>query len=108
MDDRNEADRILGEDWMDPGYRRYAEAWVKHPQRELLDTHKRDVHEDGMPKWHTVKELHEDGWVEYWQRPIDPRDGREGICIGRWPLKVETDERADAWAIVDEHDDSLR
>ena len=61
-DDRNEADRILGEGWIDRGFRRYAEAWIKHPQRELLDAHKRDVDEDGMPRWHAVRELHEDGW----------------------------------------------
>ena len=36
-DDRNEADRILGEDRVMPGYRRFLEAWEKHPQRELLD-----------------------------------------------------------------------
>jgi hypothetical protein len=96
MDDRNEADRILGEDWMDPGYRRYVEAWDKHPQRDLLDEHKRDTDENGMPRWRSVRELHEDGWVEYWQRPTDLRDGRESICIGRWPEKVETDELRDA------------
>ena len=35
--DRYEADRILGEDGIDPGYRRYREAWNRHPQREPAD-----------------------------------------------------------------------
>ena len=39
-DDRNEADRILGEDRVMPGYRRFLEAWEKHPQGELLDERK--------------------------------------------------------------------
>ena len=46
-DDRNEADRILGEDWMMPGYRRFLEAWEKHPQRELLDERKGEDGRDG-------------------------------------------------------------
>ena len=104
----DEADRILGDGWIDRGFRRYAEAWIKHPQRELLDAHKRDVDEDGMPRWHAVRELHEDGWAEYWQRPIDPHDGRESVCIGRWPEKVETDELRDAQALLEEHDDTPR
>ena len=107
-DDRIEADRILGEDWIDPGFRRYSDAWDKHPQRELLDAHKCDVDEDGMPRWHSVRELDEDGWVEYWQRPTGPRDEREGICVGRWPEQVETDASRDAQAIVAEHDDFQR
>ena len=45
--DRNEADRILGEDWMMPGYRRFLEAWAKHPQRELLDERKGEIGRDG-------------------------------------------------------------
>ena len=42
-DDRSEADRILSEDWMMPGYRRYVEAWGKHPQRELLAERRGEV-----------------------------------------------------------------
>ena len=80
--DRNEADRILGEDWMMTGYRRFLEAWEKHPQRELLDERKGEVDEDG-------------GLVEYWLRAIDQTDER-AICIGLSPEKVETDELADA------------
>ena len=106
--DRNEPDQILGEDWMMPGYRRYTGAWASHPQRELLTERRGEVGEDGEPRWSAVRELHEDGWVEYWLRPTDLRDGRESICIGRWPEKVETDELADALAIVDEHDDAPR
>ena len=82
-ENRNEADRILGEDWMMPGYRRFPEAWEKHPQRELLDERKGEVGETGASRWGAVRELHEDGWVECWQRPTDLRDGRESICIGR-------------------------
>lgn len=106
QDDWNRADEILGADWIDPGYARFKRAWEEHPQRELLDEHKRDVDENGMPKWHAVRELHEDGWVEYWQRPLDPTDTRAAICVGKWPEKVETDALKDAQAIVDEHDPS--
>jgi hypothetical protein len=111
MSEQNEphpADKILGDDWQMPGYVMYSEAWDKHPQRELLDEHKRDVDVDGMPKWQTVRELHEDAWVEYWQRPLDPTDEREPICIGRWPEKRETGPLLDAQAIIDEYDDSDR
>ena len=38
-----------------------------------------------MPRWGSVRELHEDGWVECWLRPTDVRDGRESLGIGRWP-----------------------
>ena len=46
-DDRSEADRILSEDWMMPGYRRYVEAWGKHPQRELLAERRGEVGQTG-------------------------------------------------------------
>ena len=106
--DRNEADRILGEDWMMTGYRRFLEAWEKHPQRELLDERKGETDETGAARWGAVREVHEDGWVECWQRPTDLRDGRESIRIGAWPEKAETDELGDVQAIVAEHDGTPR
>lgn len=47
MNDRNDADRSLGEDWMMPGYRRFLEAWDTHPRRALRDERKREVGDDG-------------------------------------------------------------
>lgn len=35
--DRNEADRILGEDWMDPRHVRLVKALAAHPERELRE-----------------------------------------------------------------------
>jgi hypothetical protein len=46
-----------------PGYRRFLEAWAKHPQRELLDERKGETDETGAALG-AVRELHEDGWVE--------------------------------------------
>ena len=105
--DRNEPDQILGEDWMMPGYRRYTGAWEASAARAPHRAEGRG-RRGRRARWSAVRELHEDGWVEYWLRPTDLRDGRESICIGRWPEKVETDELADALAIVDEHDDAPR
>lgn len=61
-----------------PRYRRFFEAWDEHPQRDLLDTHKRKYGRERSQGWRFVRGLHEDGWGEYRQRPTDPRDGREG------------------------------
>lgn len=103
--DRNEADRILGEDWMMPGYRWFLEAWEKHPWRELLDERKGEVDEDGgVPSASSTRTAGSSTGL----RSTDLRDGRESICIGRWPEKAETDELAYARAMVDEHDDAPR
>jgi hypothetical protein len=37
MDDRNEADRILGEDWMEPRHVRLVKALEAHPECELIE-----------------------------------------------------------------------
>jgi hypothetical protein len=37
QDDRNEADRILGEDWMDPRHVLLTKALAGHPERELIE-----------------------------------------------------------------------
>jgi hypothetical protein len=107
--DEHPADKILGADWRPPHRVWLEEAWDKHPQRELLDERKRERGADGMPIWELVREVNEDGWVEYWQRQLgDPReqlasDQGEPIRVASWPEKREIDAQKDAQAIVDEH-----
>lgn len=94
----------LPDDWRPPARVRLEEAWDKHAHRDTLDQLKRERDQSGDPTWQLVRELHEDKWVEYWMRPVDPFDERQRICVGRWAEKVETDPLKDAQAIVEEHD----
>ena len=50
--DRNEADRILGEDWMMPGYRRYTRGVGEVIRSASSSTERRgEVGEDGAARW---------------------------------------------------------
>ena len=102
--DRNTADEIIGEGWMEPGYRRFHEALDRHPQRELINKRSREVDENGRALWRFVRDV-EDGIVWYSQHPSDPTDDR-GTVIGAWPEDLELDDLADVQAIIEEHDTS--
>ena len=108
---RNEADRILGEDWMDPRHVRLVEALEAHPQRALIADLQQETDEHGGRRWSPCRQLEDDGWVDVWLRPwpLDRFDERPPIRVGAWPEKEgELEPLARARAIVAEHDDSLR
>ena len=91
-DDRNEADRILGENWMMPGYRWFLEAWEKHPWHELLDERKGEVDEDGAgcrPRAPRGRLGRVPGYV-----PQIYVTGARASASAAWPEKAETDELA--------------
>ena len=46
-DDRSEADQILREDWMEPGYALLLDAPAVHPQRDLIEELKWETDERG-------------------------------------------------------------
>jgi hypothetical protein len=112
-DDRNEADRILGEEWMQPGHVLLLKALEAHPEREFIEELKRETDEHGERLWSLCRldeENVDDSWVEVWLLP-SPRDRSEDrppIKVGTWPLRLETDALADARAVIDEHDDTPR
>ena len=113
MNDRNEADRILGEGWMMPGHVLLVRALEAHPRRELVKKLQMETDERGNRRWSLGRLVEEDGedpWVEVWLLPWPHGrpDDRPPILVGRWPLKLETDALAEAEAVVDEHDDSPR
>ena len=110
-DDRNEADRILGEDWMDPRHVRLVEAVEANPQRHLIADLQQETDENGQRRWSLCRQVEDDGWVEVWLRPwpLDRLDERPPIRVGAWPEKEgELDPLARARAIVAEHDGSPR
>jgi hypothetical protein len=102
------ADKILGADWMAPGRKWLEEAWDAHEQHELLAERVSERDANGLLKWQLVRVHTEDDWFEYWQRPVDPLDEREPICVCRWPVAREEKAEAEARAIVEEHDDFPR
>jgi hypothetical protein len=48
QDDRNEADRILGEDWMDPRHVLLQKALETHEQRELIRERQQETDASGQ------------------------------------------------------------
>ena len=109
MDDRNEADRILGEDWMAPRHVLLVEALEAHPERGLIVQLQQETDEHGERRWSFYRQLDEDGWVEVWLRPWprDRFDARPSIRVGAWPEKEpELDPLARAQAIIDAYDDT--
>ena len=110
-DDRNEADRILGEDWMDPRHALLVKALAAHPERGLIVQLQQETDEHGERRWSLCRQVEDDGWVEVWLRPwpLGRLDERPPIRVGAWPeKKAELDPLADAQAIIDEHDDMPR
>jgi hypothetical protein len=101
----NEADRILGDDWRPPGQRRLEHAWRNHNQHHLLDELQAERDQDGLPTWELHRVLDADDWAEVWLRPVDALDPRPPLRVGGWPLADETDDLADAEAVITEHDD---
>ena len=98
-DDRNEADRILGEDWMNPRHVLVQRAVEAHPERELIRSLLQETDELGERRWSPVRHVEDDGWVELWLRPwpLDRFDERPPIRVGTWPEKeAELDPLADA------------
>jgi hypothetical protein len=85
-----------------PSYRFLEQAWERHPERAELDRRSRERGATGRKTWQVAMKRSDDGWLEYWQLPVDPRDLRESIRIGAWPEKRETDAIADERARVDE------
>jgi hypothetical protein len=63
-DDRNKADRILGEDWMDPRRVRLVEALEANPQRHVIADLQQEPDEHGERRWPLCRQVEEDGWVE--------------------------------------------
>jgi hypothetical protein len=112
MNDRNEADRILTEDWMMPGHVLLVRALEAHPERELIKTLQMETDERRRRRWslgRLVEADVEDRWVEIWLLPWPhgrPEE-RPSIKVGTWPLQeAELDPLADVQAIIEEHDDS--
>ena len=89
--DRAETDRVLRNAGNDLRQRRFVEAWIAHPQRDVLEQREHEVDASGAPRWKATREVDGDEWVWYWQRPVDPRDDRPSIMIGMWPERLETD-----------------
>jgi hypothetical protein len=105
-DDRNEADRFLGEDWMHPRHVLAVQTLEAHPERELIRSLLQETDERGEGRWRLCRHLEDDGWVELWVRPWPPDrfDERPPIRVGSWPEKeAELDPLARARAIVAEH-----
>jgi hypothetical protein len=110
-DDRNEADRILGEGWMDPRHALLVKAFEAHPTRGLIVQLQQETDEHGEGRWSLCRQVEDDGWVDVWLRPwpLERFDERPPIKVGSWPEKeAELDPLADAQAVIDEHDDTPR
>ena len=100
-DDRNEADRILGEDRMDPRHLLLLKAMATHPERELIRELQRRRTRAGNAAGRFAASFEDDGWIEVWLRPwpLNRFDERAPIRVGSWPEKeAELDPLARARA----------
>lgn len=87
--DRTEADRLLGEDWIDLRHVLVISAVAAHPERERILELQQEVDEQGQRRWSLCRHVEPDGWVELWLRPwpLDRLDWRPAIRVGTWPEK---------------------
>jgi hypothetical protein len=88
-DDRNEAERTLGEDWVDPRHLLILNALEEHPELALIEELQRETDEHGERRWSLCRHLDDDGCVQVWLRPwpLDRFDEPPPIKIGAWPMK---------------------
>ena len=100
--DRNEADRILGEDWRPLSRVLFERAWDEHPKRELLNELANERDANGEPTWETRCSV-ESGLLVYVLEPVDPRDPRGSVHIYAWPIKVADPNNEAAKAVVEEY-----
>jgi hypothetical protein len=109
QDDRNEADRILGEDWMDPRHVLLQKALETHEQRELIRERQQETDASGQRICSGARSRRTAGSRSGCARGPRRFDGRPPIRVGSWPEKeAELDPLARGQAIVDEHDDFPR
>jgi hypothetical protein len=93
-------------DFHAPRHQLVKDAIATHPERTRIDELRRERLPNGNPAWQFTRRdepCHPD-WEEVVLHPVDPRDERPTIRIGRWPTgELERQER-NQQARLAEHD----